>query len=174
MGERSVGELQEHLDQEIQTRVPGVRRMFPYVRKHEFKGLFFSDTAAFGEVGQATEQDIEALAKIRRQFPTPEEINDHPEGAPSKRLIKMVRGYNKTYHGPIIAHETGLKKIREECHGFTSGCCVLKDWHRRFELPNHGLKFTETVANAAAASGRKRGRYENFEMFFASQEISPG
>ena len=39
------------------------RRMFPYVQKHEFEGLLFSDTNAFRAVALAAEQDIEALSK---------------------------------------------------------------------------------------------------------------
>ncbi len=47
----------------------------------------------------------------------PEKINDSVESAPSKRLEEKT-GYRKTTHGPDIAKETGIKKIRGKCAGF--------------------------------------------------------
>ena len=117
-GRRSVEALQEHLAQEIQSKVPDARQLFPYVQRHEFKGLLFSDTNAFRAVALAAEQDIEALSKIRQQFKTPEDINDDPEGAPSKRIMRTLRGYRKAHHGPPVSRRAGLEKIREECQRF--------------------------------------------------------
>ncbi len=117
-GERSVEALQEHLAQEIQRRIPDAKRMFPYVQRHEFEGLLFSDTNAFRVIALASEQDIEALSKIRQQFKTPEDINEDPEGAPSKRIMRTLRGYRKAHHGPPVARRAGLEKIREECPRF--------------------------------------------------------
>ena len=117
-GERSVEALQEHIAREIQKKIPDSRRMFPYVQRHEFEGLLFSDTNAFREVALASEQDIEALSNIRLQFKTPEDINDDPEGAPSKRIMRTLRGYGKVQHGPSVARKAGLEKIREECPRF--------------------------------------------------------
>ena len=120
-GERSVEALQEHFAQEIQKKIPNARQMFSYVQRHELERLLFSDTNAFRAVALASEQDIEAISKIRRQFKTQEDINDDPEGAPSKRIERTVRGYRKVRHGPSVARKAGLEKIREECRGFTLG-----------------------------------------------------
>ena len=117
-GERSVEALQEHLAQEIQKKIPDSKQMFPYIQRHELEGLLFSDTNAFREVALASEQDIEALSNIRLQFNTPEDINDDPEGAPSKRIMRTLRGYGKVQHGPSVARKAGLEKIREECPRF--------------------------------------------------------
>ena len=117
-GNLSVKALEDHLIQEIETRIPGEQRVFPYVQKHEFEGLLFSDTAAFRVTGKAAERDIEALSKIRRRFSTPEDINDDPEGAPSKRITREVRGYNKRLHGWLVARKVGLATICEECPQF--------------------------------------------------------
>lgn len=92
--------------------------MFPYVQKHEFESLLFSDTAAFGAPECDAEWDIQALASIRRQFRTPEDINDSPETAPSKQISNVLPGYDKPVHGPLVAKETGLEKIRAECPRF--------------------------------------------------------
>lgn len=103
-GERTVRELQKHLVREIKRRkiesgIPYAKPVFPYVQMHEFEGLLFSDTAAFRVKESVTERDITALSDIRRQFWTPEHINDHPESAPSKRIVRAVPGYRKRRDG---------------------------------------------------------------------------
>ena len=117
-GKLSVKALEDHLMQKIKPKIRDARQVFPYVQKHEFEGLLFSDTAAFRVIGKAAEQHIEALSEIRRKFPTPEDINDDPEGAPSKRIARTVRGYRKRLHGPLIARQAGLATIRAECPRF--------------------------------------------------------
>ncbi len=117
--DRSVKELEEHLVQQIEEQIPDSRQaVFPYFQKHEFEGLLFSDTAAFGATGCPADWNIEALGRIRGQFETPEDINDSPETAPSKRIKNALPRYDKVLHGPLIAKETGLEKIREECPRF--------------------------------------------------------
>lgn len=117
-GDRTVEELEEHLIQEIEARVSDARRVIPYVQKHEFEGLLFSDTAAFGAIGPAADQGIGALAAVRRQFATPEDINDDPDTAPSKRIAHVVPRYRKRLHGPEVARATGLPTIRAQCPRF--------------------------------------------------------
>ncbi len=120
-GKRTVDALEEHLAQEIETRVSDARRVFPYVQRHEFEGLLFSDATAFRAVAHMTgmtDPDIEALAAVRRQFATPEDINDDPDNAPSKRIARMVPRYRKPLHGPLIARATGLPTIRAQCPRF--------------------------------------------------------
>ena len=119
-GELTVEALEERLMQEIGARVPGAARVIPYVRKHEFEGLLFSDVAAFGAIGGATNQTIGTLVAVRQQFATPEDINDNPESAPSKRIATAVSGYRKRLHGPLVARKAGLEKIRAECPRFSA------------------------------------------------------
>ncbi|PCI01522.1 MAG: hypothetical protein COB76_01195 [Alphaproteobacteria bacterium] len=47
----------------------------------------------------------------------PEKINNSPDTAPSKRLLGKTN-YKKTVHGPNIAEEIGLDKIRDICPNF--------------------------------------------------------
>ena len=96
-GDRTVEMLEERLMQEIYVHRPDVRRVFPYVQKHEFEGLLFSDTASFGAILDIADHGVETLAAIRRQFATPEDINDDPNGAPSKRIAQAVSGYRKRW-----------------------------------------------------------------------------
>ena len=116
--EPTVEALEERLIQEIESRVQDRRWIVPYVQKYEFEGLLFSETEAFRAIGETANPDIERLSAIRQQFLTPEEINDDPNGAPSKRIEGAVSGYRKRLHGPIVARATGLPKIRAECPRF--------------------------------------------------------
>lgn len=60
-------------------------RFVPFVVIHEFEGLLFSDCAAFSRgIGRPDLEDD--FRGIRGAFATPEEIDDSPETAPSKRV----------------------------------------------------------------------------------------
>jgi hypothetical protein len=64
------------------------RRFLPYLQLHEYEGLLFSDPRAFASgIGQPhlTRQ----FERIRREFASPEEINDDPHSAPSKRVLAV-------------------------------------------------------------------------------------
>ena len=117
-GERSVEGLEKDLGQEIHRNNLGTKRVFPYVQRHEFEGLLFSDTFAFGAIERVTEREIAALSDIRQQFKTPEDINDHLERAPSKRILSALQGYRKRRDGLSVARAAGLTKIRSECPRF--------------------------------------------------------
>ncbi len=56
--------------------------------------------------------------EIRDQFRTPEEINDSPATAPSKRVEALVEGYQKPLLGVLAVLEIGLSRIREVCPHF--------------------------------------------------------
>ena len=95
------------------------RRFVPFVVMHEFEGLLFSDCAAFGHgIGR---RDLEQeFARIRDDFKTPEDINDSPDNAPSKRVERLVSGYEKPLLGALAVLEIGLARIREECPHFAN------------------------------------------------------
>ena len=92
-------------------------RFIPFVIMHEFEGLLFSDCNKFGQgIGQP---DLAPkFQAIREQFQTPEEINDSAITAPSKRIEKLVPGYEKPLLGTLAVLEIGLDKIRNECPHF--------------------------------------------------------
>lgn len=89
-------------------------RFVPFVVMHEFEGLLFSDCVAFSHgIGRS---DLEPRFRmIREQFATPEEINDSPGTAPSKRIEALVPGYEKPLLGVLAVLEIGLPAIRKEC-----------------------------------------------------------
>ncbi len=117
-GSRTVEELEDLLARRIRQKTSGPKVVIPYVQKHEFEGLLFSDVTAFDNVVHISNRRIERLKEIRSQFPTPEDINDNPATAPSKRIAGVIPSYRKRLHGPQMAKKMGSEKIRAECPRF--------------------------------------------------------
>jgi hypothetical protein len=95
------------------------RRFIPQVVMHEFEALLFSDPERFAQ-GIGRGDLANQLRAIRRNFETPEDINDSPETAPSKRIKNLYPGYEKPLSGVVAAMEIGLPVIRRECSHFNS------------------------------------------------------
>jgi hypothetical protein len=89
-------------------------RFLPYVQMHEFEALLFSDPAAFAAAIGRPELGA-PLQGVRDSHPTPEDINDGPNTAPSKRVLALHAGYDKVWHGSLAAIEMGLDAIRADC-----------------------------------------------------------
>jgi Domain of unknown function (DUF4276) len=102
-----------------------LRRFVPYVQMYEFEGLLFSDcielALAIGQPGLVRE-----FRQIRNLFDSPEDINDSPITAPSKRIANLYPVYDKPVHGSLAALGIGLAKIREECS-------LFDDWLQQLE-----------------------------------------
>ncbi len=92
-------------------------RQFAYVQQYEFEALLFSDPTAFNVIPGLPSGALHALEQIARQF-APEDINDDRNTAPSKRIERIVPGYSKRLHGPIVAKEIKLDVIRAACPRF--------------------------------------------------------
>ena len=113
--------LQERLFEEIDNRIRGdVNRskMLPYIQRHEFETLLFSNAGVFADVPGVSGESVRSLQKMRRQYGTPEDINDHSETAPSKRILRLIPHYRKVVNGPPLAGKIGLAVIRTECPRF--------------------------------------------------------
>jgi uncharacterized protein DUF4276 len=89
----------------------------PNLMVHEYEALLFVQPDKFGE----WTDDDEVVAKLHnaaRPHNTPEDINDSPHTAPSKRILAAMPGYQKTFHGPLIACDIGLDAMRAACPHF--------------------------------------------------------
>ena len=107
------------------------RRFVPFVVMHEFEGLLFSDCQAFAEA-IARPQLTQQFRDIRQEFATPEEINDSPITAPSKRLEGLIAGYEKPLFGTLAALRIGLDAIRTECPHFKQWLEQLETWPKQY------------------------------------------
>lgn len=89
----------------------------PYIMMYEFEGLLFSDCVKFSK--GINYPDLQPkFQMIRNQFQSPEEINDSPNTAPSKRIEKLFPGYQKPINGTLAILGIGLETIRKECTNF--------------------------------------------------------
>ena len=129
---RTRAELEDAILTDVEQRTTqfDARFVLPYVQPYEFEALLFSNIEAFHWVLDAWNDTARStLQSIRDAFNTPEDINDGPQTAPSKRISKCFRGaYSKTEHGPLIAEEIGLDVIRDQCPAFDGWIGALEQW----------------------------------------------
>jgi len=102
-------------------------RFIPFIMMHEFEGLLFSDCKNFGK-GIGRPELATHFQEIRNQFVSPEEINDSPQTAPSKRVAELVEGYEKPLLGTLAVLEIGLSPIRRQCPHFDEWLSRIEAW----------------------------------------------
>ena len=100
-------------------------RFLPYLQLHEYEGLLFSDPGAFASgIGQP--RLAQQFQTIRNAFHTPEDINDNPNTAPSKRVLGAHPAYRKIVDGTLAARAVGIQKMRQQCAHF-------REWVEKLE-----------------------------------------
>jgi hypothetical protein len=127
-GREQAARIERAMAADIGGEVPDLRpdvRFIPYLQLHEYEGLLFSDPAAFAtSIGQ--KHLAQRFQEIRNEFTTPEDINDDPNTAPSKRVLGLYASYRKVLGGTIAAKAIGIDRMRQECPHF-------RDWVERLE-----------------------------------------
>lgn len=111
---------------EIVKAFPGCdaeNRFVPYIEMHEFEALLFSDADILAE---KTEIEVSLIRSIIEAYADPEEINDDPAKAPSKRLESLKKGYRKVAMGKTISEAIGIQVIRRECPHFNNWLAKLE------------------------------------------------
>jgi hypothetical protein len=93
-----------------------VAHLIPYVQMHEFEALLFSEPRLLAKGLDLA--DDGAIQVIRSQFQTPEEIDDSPQHAPSKRILGLHPRYDKRIDGVLISQSIGLGAMRSQCPHF--------------------------------------------------------
>ncbi|BFM50669.1 DUF4276 family protein [Marinomonas sp. THO17] len=122
------GESKEDLENRLMDSAhEAIRSKFiPYVQMYEFEGLLFSCPESM-ERGLNESGVQQWCQNVLAEFnDNPESINNSVETAPSKRLLKHTK-YRKTTHGPNIAAEIGIPKMREMCIGFHEWLCKIEN-----------------------------------------------
>jgi len=108
---------------EEDTEVLNNNIFLPYLQKHEFEALLFSEITWAAAVLNTNGQN--ELQKVLNNFPNPENINEGNETAPSKRLINIFREhsserYDKIIYGELISSQIGMDIMMEQCPGFAN------------------------------------------------------
>jgi hypothetical protein len=106
----------------------GQPNLIPYLQLHEYEALLFSDLSAF-KYASVPEKAIAGWQAELVQFASPEEVNNSPLTAPSKRLIARWPAYakSKPQFGVLLAIQIGLPTIRAACPRFNSWLSFLED-----------------------------------------------
>ena len=107
-GHQKASFLESQLGQDI-----GLANFTPNLMVHEFEALLFVQPEKFAE--WTDDQSVVARLRTHAQ---PEDINDDPQTAPSKRILKAMPSYQKTFHGPLITCDVGLDALRTACPHF--------------------------------------------------------
>ena len=96
----------------------------PNLLVHEFEALLFTAPHKFAE----WTDDAAVVPKLASatQGHAPEDINDSPLTAPSKRVLAVMPEYQKPFHGPLIACEIGLDAMRQACPHFNAWLAKLE------------------------------------------------
>ena len=115
-----VRQIEQGVKADVAAELPDLRadiRLLPYLQLHEYEGLLFSDPQAFAS-GIGQQHLVGHFQAIRSAFPTPEDINDNLNTAPSKRVVDAYRAYSKPIDGLRGAQAVGVHRMREECPHF--------------------------------------------------------
>jgi hypothetical protein len=126
-----VQRLEEAVKQDICQRIPEFRpedRFLPYLQLHEYEGLLFSNPQGFAEAIKQPNLAHRFL-EVRNGFATPEDINDGPTTAPSKRVLALYPSYQKVIEGTLAASAVGVEVMKRECPHF-------RKWVERLEHLN--------------------------------------
>ena len=92
---------------------------------YEFEALLFVQPEKFSDWTNS-QQIVKQLLNIAQSYETPEQINDSPQTAPSKRIKSLMPEYQKTFHGPLIAADIGLDALRRACPHFNAWLLKLE------------------------------------------------
>jgi hypothetical protein len=121
--------IEQAVKADIVAEIPDLRpdvRFLPYIQLHEYEGLLFSEPAAFAS-GIAQPHLTPQFQTIRNAFATPEDINDNPNTAPSKQVLRIYPAYRKVLDGTLAAQSVGIERMRQECPHF-------RQWIEHLEL----------------------------------------
>jgi hypothetical protein len=105
----------------------GDRRFVPYIQLHEFEALLFCDLDQLVPRIVGCGRGVQNLKDEVGDTP-PEDINDGPLTAPSKRIIQHVPRYEtvKVRVGATAAGAIGLASLRENCPHFDAWVSSLE------------------------------------------------
>jgi len=123
-----VRDLEKAVKDDVCLEIPDLRpdlRFIPYLQLHEYEALLFSNPTAFAKAINQVNLGAHFQA-IRDEFDTPEDINDDPNTAPSKRVVAACPGYRKVIDGTQAAVAVGIPAMREQCRHFRDWLEILE------------------------------------------------
>lgn len=95
-------------------------KFIPYLQLHEFEALIFASEEKIPSVFIGVPNRVNRISAINNAYASPEEINEDPTTAPSKRLKSIFPDYQKTYHSQLILSQVNIDDLRLKCSHFNS------------------------------------------------------
>lgn len=94
-------------------------RLLPYIQQYEFEALVLAALPSLRQLLDAPDQ-LTGLTALEAEIATlaPEDVNDGPDTAPSKRLLNHIPGYSKILFGELATVHAGLSALRRACPRF--------------------------------------------------------
>jgi hypothetical protein len=94
------------------------RRFIPYIQRHELEALVLASLHSLPGLFDAQE-DLDGIQALIEEIglQPPEDVDDGPDTAPSRRLERRIPSYRKALHGPMAIEDTGLAAVRAACPG---------------------------------------------------------
>jgi hypothetical protein len=121
-------------------------RFLPNLLLHEYETLILSKPECLLSAYPGMDQVIVDLKQDIAGLDNPEDINDNPISAPSKRIIRAFEGhkihYDKVTGGALAILEVGLSLIRQRCPKFNCWLCTLESLANNSEF-NHDQTINE-------------------------------
>lgn len=104
----------------------------PYIQLHEFEALLFCDIEKLSIDYPKCQKEIEKLKETLHSYnDNPELIDNSPETAPSKRIIKAIEGkrfynYDKPKSGATVTAAIGITNLIMRCVHFCKWITQIK------------------------------------------------
>lgn len=124
------------LEQQIAEACGSPPNLIPYIQLHEFEALLLSNAEIAADYFQTDRLTVE-IAKAVSKAGTPEDVNDGPLTAPSKRLEQWTAQWSgverqfskatKVRHGYQLAARLTLPVIRAACPRFNAWLTRLEN-----------------------------------------------
>ena len=119
--------LEQGIADDLKSKGIEIRNFIPYIQLHEFEALLFSSAEGFSLFNNPS--IVADINSIITRYENPEDINDSPLTAPSKRIIaifeKQGLRYEKIIDGNNIATKIGIETLMERCPRFRNWVQLL-------------------------------------------------
>ena len=111
-GHQKAALLEAQLTQDISQR-----NFLANLMVYEYEALLYTQPSMFAQWTDDASVVL-AISAAVISAGSPEDVNDSPQTAPSKRILAAMPSYQKTFHGPLIACDIGLDAMRQACPHF--------------------------------------------------------
>jgi hypothetical protein len=102
-----------HVEKTIAQTI-GERRFLPFLALHETEAWVLAAAQELSEL-VVSPRLADVLRSVVSAAGGPELVNDGPDTAPSKRIMKACPGYHKVVDGPDAVERLGLEALRGAC-----------------------------------------------------------